>query len=182
MAASANLTWQPVLGAVSYKVEYKKSSDPTWTLFNGAIGTTSTTIPNLDEGTAYDFRVTTNCNTGGSGGIVWSGNTPCKDVTSLTANFTGTTANLSWAKKSTAVSYVIEYKLQSNPTYSTASGSPLTNTGQPDPVLFNITGLTPGEAYDFRVKVNCLEGTSDGTVTSATSACANTGGFDVSFV
>lgn len=179
--ATANITWDPTVGAVSYRVEYKLTSAPSWTLFNGSLSTTSTSIPGLVDGTAYDFRVTTNCASGSSGGVVTSGNTPCLDISGLTVDLVGTTANLQWVKKVSAVSYTIQYKLQSSPTYITATGSPLSNTGQPDPVLFSIPGLSPGVAYDFKVSVNCTVGGSPGVVVSATSACANTTNLTVTF-
>lgn len=181
MASIANLTWDPAVGAVSYKVEYKLASDPTYTLFSAAVFTTSVSIPGMKEGCTYDFRVTTNCTTGTSTGITTTGTTPCLDVSGLMVNLTGTTADLQWNKKVDAVSYIIEYKLQSSPTYIVAVGSPLSNTGAPNPVLFSIPGLTPGSAYDFRVKVVCVVGTSPGVVVSATSACANPDNLAVTF-
>lgn len=181
MAATANLTWDPAVGATSYKVEYKLSADSTWTLFNAAVTITSASIPGLNEGSNYDFRVTTNCSTGNSSGVVTSGTTPCNDISGFGVTFVGTTANLQWAKKPHAVSYTIEYKLQSSGTYLTASGSPLLNAGQPDPVVFAIAGLGAGMAYDFRVKVNCIVGTSTGSVVSATSSCLNSDNLAVTF-
>lgn len=171
MAANALLTWDPSFGANSYRVEYKLQSDSSWTLFNSSVTGTSISVTNLGEGLAYDFRITSNCTTGSAGGLVISGTTPCKDVQSLTVTFAGVTGNLSWSKKPNAISYGIEYKLQSTGTWTTATGSPLNNTGQPDPVTFSIPGLQAGSAYDFRVKVNCVSGTSTGSVVSATSAC-----------
>ncbi len=181
MSATAHLTWNPASGAVDYKVEYKLQSSGSYTLFNGHVSGTSSDITGLAEGTAYDFRVTTNCAAASASGVVISGNTDCVDVSGLSASFSGTTANLEWDKKTDAASYKIEYKLQSSGSYTTASGSPLTNVGQPDPVLFAITGLTPGAAYDFRVTVNCNVGTSSGEVTSATSTCPNVTSLAVTF-
>lgn len=169
--ATANLTWSPAAGAVSYKVEYKLASVGLFTLFSAAVMTTSVSIPGLLDGTTYDFRITTNCASGSGGSTTTTGTTPCLDVEALTVGFTGTTANMQWTKKPAAVSYTILYKLQSSGTWLTASGSPLSNSGAPNPVLFNIPGLTAGAAYDFRVIVNCTTGSSDGEDTTGSTAC-----------
>jgi len=172
--STANLSWDPASGAVDYKVEYKLSSDSSYTLFNAHNSTTSCVITGLSEGNSYDFRVTTNCSSGSASGVVYTASTPCLDVTDYVASFSGTTANLQWDKKPTAISYAISYKLHSDSVYTTASGSPLSNTGAPDPVLFSISGLTSGAAYDFMVVVNCIDSASSaGEVVSATSTCPN---------
>ena len=179
--ATANLSWSPSAGATSYKIEYKLSGAGSYTLYNAALTSTSVSISDLLGGTAYDFRVTSNCTTGSSGGTITSGNTPCLDVNSLTVGFTGTTANLSWSKSASAVTYTILYKLHSAGSFTTATGSPLSNTGQPDPVLFDIPGLTAGNAYDFEVIVNCSIGSSTGIVTTGTTSCPSVNSVTVTF-
>jgi hypothetical protein len=66
-----DLTWDapvgPATGAVSYKVEYKLSSEPTtWTTAAAAEPGTSYSIAGLTGDTSYDFRVSGN-NAGGTG-------------------------------------------------------------------------------------------------------------------
>lgn len=75
--ATANLTWDAVPGATSYKVEYKLSADLTWTLYSNTVPTNAATIPGLINGTDYDFRVTTHCVAGDSGTTVISDTVPC---------------------------------------------------------------------------------------------------------
>jgi hypothetical protein len=181
MAASATLTWNPVLGATSYKVEYKLQSASTWTLFSNSVSATTCTITNLQEGSAYTFRISTHCSTGTSTGTTIDGDTPCKPVANLQVTISGTTANLQWDKKVNAVDYSIEYKLQSSSTWTAASGSPLSNSGAPNPVLFSIPGLSPGMAYDFRIGVGCLNSTTSTTTVSGTSACPNTDDLQLAF-
>lgn len=178
---TANLSWVAASGAVSYKVEYKLNSSPTWILFNASVTGTTAAIPNLDEGMAYDFRITSNCTSGVSSPITQTMSTPCRNVENLTAGFVGTDANLTWDKKPQAVEYTIEYKLQSSSTWTTAAGSPLNNAGLPSTVPFTVSSLTPGQAYDFRVTVVCQSGTSTGEVVSATSSCIAPTGLTISF-
>lgn len=56
------LSWSAAGGTFTdYKVEYKLSSDSTWTTFNDGVSSTtaSTTVTGLSNGSSYDFRVTT---------------------------------------------------------------------------------------------------------------------------
>lgn len=182
MASTANITWTAASGAVNYLVEYKKHSDSTYITAPGTNPTTGTSysIPNLDSGTAYDFRITTMCSSG-TGVATQQGNTPCIVVTGLGATFSGTTATVTFNRIPEAVSYAISYKLHSNPSYTTAPGSPLTNPGSGTTVNFNIASLSAGEQYDFQVVTNCNVGTSSGATTSATSACPAVTNVNVSF-
>ncbi len=56
------LSWTAAGGTLTdYKIEYKLSSDSTWTTFNDGVSSTtaSTTVTGLTNGSSYDFRVTT---------------------------------------------------------------------------------------------------------------------------
>lgn len=63
---SATLFWTGVGAAVSYDVDYKASSSPTW--INAATGlqATSVDLSGLASGTLYDCRVRSNCSGGSS--------------------------------------------------------------------------------------------------------------------
>lgn len=53
-----DLTWTaPSGGASSYKVEYKRTVDSTWTEFASGVAGTLDTVTGLDGTTSYDFRV-----------------------------------------------------------------------------------------------------------------------------
>ena len=66
-ASSATANWTAVTGAVNYTVEYKLNSAATWTLLAAATTSTSVSITGLSAGTAYNWRVRTNCATVASG-------------------------------------------------------------------------------------------------------------------
>lgn len=55
---SADVTWQPVVGA-TYKLRYKKISETTWTEIS--LNTAYTTLNSLVEGANYEVQVTTVC-------------------------------------------------------------------------------------------------------------------------
>lgn len=182
MAYTANISWNSASGAVNYTVEYKMQSDSTWILAPGTNPTTNTTyaIPGLDEGTAYDFRITTNCSTG-QGQQTIPGTTPCPGVIGLSAGFSGGVANLVWNRITGAVSYSVEYKIQSDSAWTVAPGSPVTNPSSGTTVTFNINGLAAGNIYDFRVTTNCRVGTGPAATTSASYACPPVTNLQVSF-
>lgn len=57
---TAKFGWGEVIGATSYGVEYKKPTDPSWTV-NPSVTTTFDTIGLLTSNTQYFVRVRTNC-------------------------------------------------------------------------------------------------------------------------
>ncbi len=183
MAAVANLTWNAASGATTYLVEYKLQSSGTYITAPGSnpTGGLSYSVTGLESGKAYDFRVSSNCTTG-SGIVIQQGTTPCINVTGFSAGFLSSgTAALQWDRLPEAVSYIVEYKIQSTSTYTAAAGSPLANPGTGATVAFNIVGLTEGNVYDFRVRTNCTVGTSAGIVAQATSSCPAPTNLNVSF-
>ena len=58
---SATCNWNAVGGATTYTFEWKKNSDPTYTLVPNLTGTTHT-LNGLTSGTLYDYRVKAICN------------------------------------------------------------------------------------------------------------------------
>lgn len=81
--ATATVTWPAVSGAISYKIEYKKSSDVTWIIANPAQVLLIQTITGLLPGTSYDFRVTPTCSSGVGGSTTTTGTTPCNITISV---------------------------------------------------------------------------------------------------
>jgi len=57
---SAVLNWNLVPG-IFYTVDYKKTTAINWTNIATAISTSTVTVTNLEPGTSYDWRVTSNC-------------------------------------------------------------------------------------------------------------------------
>ncbi|WP_207512944.1 reprolysin-like metallopeptidase [Longitalea luteola] len=66
---------------------------------------------------------------------------------------TTTSANVRWTAVSGAVSYDVDYKLNTSATWINAA------TGTTDTAVA-LTGLTPGATYDYRVRTNCASGSS----------------------
>ncbi len=93
----------------------------------------------------------------------------CNAPTGLTSSaITATGATVSWTAVSGAVSYTVEYKLNTNTTYTVAAAASTTTS-------VNISGLTASSLYDWRVRTNCSAANSGYTnaqfTTTAASAC-----------
>ncbi|MBL7748507.1 MAG: T9SS type A sorting domain-containing protein, partial [Chitinophagaceae bacterium] len=156
--SSATVLWATVAGANSYDVDYKLNSSGTWT--NAATGTTSTSVnlSGLSSGSLYDWRVRANC-TSGSSAYAQSQFTTipvagCNAPTGLASSaVTASSATVSWAAASGAVSYDVDYKTNASGTWTNAA----TATAS---LSVNLSGLSASTLYDWRVRTNCASGSS----------------------
>jgi hypothetical protein len=175
-ATSATVGWTAVSGAVSYKVDYKPASSATW--INAAAATTATSfgLTGLTAGTAYDYRVRTNCASDSSAYSVaqftTTASVTCSAPTGLTSSaLTTTGATIGWTAVSGALSYDVAYKASSSATWiNSATGTTATT--------INLSGLTASTTYDWRVRTNCSDGNGPYATaqftTSTPPTCANT--------
>jgi hypothetical protein len=77
------------------------------------------------------------------------------DVTGLTASAIGqTTATISWTADVNALSYDVDYKTNASATWVNAATATTVNS-------INLTGLTAGTLYNWRVRANCAAGTGN---------------------
>jgi hypothetical protein len=179
-ANAANVSWTAVPNALSYSVEFKLNTATTWTVINAAQTTTSASLTGLSAGTAYNWRVRATC-AAGSGNYItanFSTTAACGNPTGLTTSgITTTTANLSWTTVANAISYSVEFKLNTATTWTVINAAQTTTSA-------SLTGLSAGTAYNWRVRATCAAGTgayvsanftttSMGTVTSCQNALDN---------
>ena len=176
---SATIGWSAVSGALNYDVDYKASSSGTW--INVATGTTSLSenLSGLTQGTTYDYRVRANCS-GGAGSYTqaqFTTTAPCSAPTGLSSSaITSSSATVSWSAVSGAVSYDVDYKLNSSGTWVNATTATTATS-------VNLSGLTASSLYDWRVRTNCgTSGSSGYTQAQFTTSAASTcpGPYDVS--
>lgn len=171
--SSATVSWTAVSGATSYAVDYKLNSSATWISFSNAQTGTTANLTGLTSSSLYDWRVTATCASGTSSPAAAQFTTAttatCNAPTGLSSTVTASSATVSWTAASGAVSYAVEYKLNSSSTWISFSTA---QTG----TSANITGLAASTLYDWRVTTNCPSGSSSPAsaqfTTSTTSTCA----------
>ena len=104
-------------------------------------------------------------------GTAGGGGSSCGTPTGLaSSSITNTSATVSWAAVSGAVTYNLQWKASLSSTWTTVSG--LTTTSR------SLTGLTAGTAYQFQVQTVCSGGTS---AYSAASSFTTTGGGAITY-
>lgn len=178
-ATTATVSWTAVSGATSYAVDYKLNSSSTWTSFSTAQTTTSASLTGLSVSSLYDWRVSATCPSGTTSATAAQFTTTaapvCNAPAGLASTPAATTASLSWTAVSGAVSYRVEYKLNSSSTWTTFSTAQTGTTA-------SLTGLTASSLYDWRVTTNCSAGSSTATSAQFTTTAAPTcpGVYDVS--
>ena len=163
-STQVSLTWQAPVnngnGAITdYVVQYKVGSS--WVpLVDGTSTNTFAIVTGLTNGTTYSFKVAA-VNSAGQGAYSTSVDsvpaTVPGAVTSLSANKSGTSATLTWTAPSSTggsaiTDYRVQFKLSSEPTWSTFTDPVTATTGA------TVTGLNSSATYDFQVTAKNLPG------------------------
>lgn len=149
---AAIVNWTASSGATSYDV-YQGA------LLLGNTASTSYNVTGLSASTQYTFKVVAKNSAGSSAGVTTTVTTavaPPADVTNLAASsITQTTLTLGWTASTGASSYDVYNG-------TTLLGNATTNS-------YNITGLTAGTAYTFKVIAKNVSGSSTGVTVNATT-------------
>lgn len=156
---TATAHWNVVSGAISYSFEYKPNSESVWTPVSKT--TTDHNLGGLIPGTLYNTRVKSTCASGTSqySSIVnfTTQNEICEIPANLNpSNISQNGATLSWNPVSGASSYNLEYKQNSESTWTVIN---TTST------LYNLSGLTENTLYDVRIKTICAFGPGEYAIT-----------------
>lgn len=178
--SSASLSWSAVSGAVSYDVDYKATADANWISLAAGTTGTSVNLAGLTQATSYDWRVRANCATESSTYTVAQFSTTAPFVCNVPSGLTNTgitssAASISWTAVSGALSYDVDYKLNTSATWIPAAVGTTALT-------VNLTGLSAASLYDWRVRTNCTGESSGYSQAQFTTAAVSTcpGIYDVS--
>ena len=179
---STTVSWNAVGGANNYDVDYKTNAASTW--INAATATTSTSVDlsGLAAGTLYNWRVRANCSGGASNYVQanFTTATPppaCGDPTGLSNTAPSqTSTTVSWNAVGGANNYDVDYKTNAASTWVNAATATTA-------LSVDLSGLTAGTLYNWRVKANCSAGASNyvqANFTTATPPVTCPGSYDVS--
>ena len=168
---NANVSWSTVPSATSYAVDYKLNTATTWTSFSTAQTAANANITGLVASSLYDWRVSATCPSGSTAPTAAQFTTAapatCNAPTGLTSTPGSTTASLSWTAASGAVSYAVDYKLNTSGTWTSFSTAQAGTTA-------SLTGLASSSLYDWRVTTNCSSGSSTPAAAQFTTTAAST--------
>lgn len=164
--SSATIGCSTLTGAVSYDVDYKLTSSVTWTNAATAAAAASVNLSDLATGVQYDYRIRANCASGSTTYTSAQFTTLCNVVPSgLSApTITNASATISWSASLGALSYDVDYKLTSSATWTNAATA-TTSTS------VNLSSLTTGSVYDYRVRANCASGSTTYASAQFTTLC-----------
>ncbi|HNP17762.1 MAG TPA: fibronectin type III domain-containing protein [Fulvivirga sp.] len=154
--STADLSWQAVVGAVSYSIRYKNGNN-NWNYVTS--GTASTQLSELSTGVLYDWQVKAVCSGDGLLQSDWSSNstftttgaTACENPTGLNVtSITASQVTANWTESLTANrGYSVRFK-PSGGTYTY-----LTTTASSSDNSILLPGLTASTSYVWGVRSLC---------------------------
>ena len=160
-ASAAIVNWSSSNNAISYNLEYKKSTATTWNPINTI--NLSQSLSGLSASTTYQYRLQSVCSTINS---VYSATnqfttsaavSACNTPTGISANsITSTSAKIVWTTVSGVSGYRVQYRI---------SGSTLWTNKTTSNLYKSITSLKAGTTYEYQVQSIC-----NSTLSSAFSA------------
>jgi large repetitive protein len=154
-----------------YAIQYSSNAGLVWTTYAHTASTTpSITVAGLTNGTGYLVRVAA-VTSFGTGGYVTTTSTVAPRTTpsaptNLVTTYGDTAVALTWVAPSsnggaTIATYVVQYSTNNGSSWTTFDRAPSTVTS------VNVTGLTNGTNYVFRVAAANIAGTGTYTAASA---------------
>jgi hypothetical protein len=154
--STANLTWSPANTATGYNVRYRTAGSGNWT--TASVTTNAMNLSGLTDCSTYEYAIESDCNTSGTSGFsatqTFTTVCLCNDITDLdTAVINSNDVTLDWTASNNNQSYQVGYKLNAATSWNVLSTA---NTS------YQLTNLTPGELYDARVQIVCVDGTQSG--------------------
>jgi len=145
------ISWDSVAGATAYSLQYKISTDATWTvLSNEPYTITSYTLSGLSPNLQYKTRVAGVCSNGTNGAYRQASKRTTTCSTPSNVNVSGidmSSAHISWTPLCGTSTFKLKYKLH--------TVSRWTNVSNIQVPYYNFSGLTAQATYDVQVQSNC---------------------------
>lgn len=172
----STFTWNAVPGATGYLFEIGWAGG-NWEYGTIPVSTNSYPLTGLMQGGNFQWRVTADCGTLSAPSATAFYNSPCVPPFNLSAtNISTNSATVNWQQgvdNPNNTGFSVSYRLaNTNNTWTQ-----LTNVyNNPTATFFNITGLAPGTAYEWRVRRVCSAANSPYQTGSFTTlACISNG-------
>ena len=152
---SAKITWHHLIDAFGYTLQYRATDNTAWTQLS--LPDASYVINDLQALTEYEVQIKASCSGAESpfsaSYIFTSAAPPCHIPEGLEIwAYDQTSAWLRWQQSEFALDYTLAYKPDGSAIWSTQIVSDTTT---------QLSGLYPCVTYDFKVRANCLGGSSD---------------------
>ncbi len=176
-ATSFTANWTATTGATSYTLEISNNGGASYTNIPVSPATaTSQVITGLVTGTQYLFRIKVNVNTLSSnfsidGSVTPSLQAPDAPVAVLATNIVNISFTANWQQVIGATEYELDVALATNPNFN----PPIQTIPNISGTTQNVTGLTAGTNYIYRVRAKNTAGTS-GYSASISVTTLNVGG------
>lgn len=153
VACQFGIKWNGVAGASYYTVQYKLSSDITWTILPNIGNVHSYTITGISAASAYNVKVAAVCSSGEAGNYttVLTVNTPsCSKPANVTiSNITGNSAVVSWTIPCGESKFKLKYSITGG-SYSTVNNILTTS--------YTLNNLASSTSYQVKVQSLCDNG------------------------
>lgn len=158
-SASFNANWSIVAGVTNYFLDVSSDNFATFVINNLNVAGNSTTasITGLSSGVTYQYRVRASnaSGTSGNSNIVSTITIPSAPSVQSASSITTSSFTVNWTLAVGATSYTVEWATNDLFTSGYSSSPALGNVSS-----YNITGLTNGTAYFYRVTATNTNGSS----------------------
>lgn len=147
---SATVNWTIVGNAQNYTLSYRTVNTAVWQQIAG-ITSNSQVLNGLSANTSYELMISSGCgatNSYLSDTIYFTTLELCSPPVGLMAEPLTNSVAVTWMPNPYALSYIIDYKMESQSTWTSFSTNHLGNAA-------SITGLKGGTNYNVRIKCNC---------------------------
>ncbi|MFM2135623.1 MAG: hypothetical protein RL021_1023, partial [Bacteroidota bacterium] len=143
----ANITWNKSAGKQGYSIRYRLTGSTDWNILDG-IADNRCTLSGLSPVSDYEFQVRSACSEFSASSLFTTPPIGCAAPSGLNANsITRNGVTFNWNLTPGATGYTIRYRR--------VGAEQWTQLGPRNSTHLGLTGLSPGTAYEWKVRANC---------------------------